>query len=138
MRSIAVFLGTFFLSSIALADVSFPYQAQIQVNRKSAPDAVSFNDNARKAAADIVDKFNQQCVENPGASDIAVVTDVAPGDDGEFSKASSEVSLLKTYIANLGFPEKMIFTTVIRREAGVQPISPNIVVELSCRRKAGK
>lgn len=138
MRSITIFLGIFLLSSMALADVPFPYQAQIKVNRKPAPDTISFNDSARKAAADIFEKFNQQCVENPGASDIAVVTDVAPGDDGEFSKASSEVLLLKTYIANLGFPEKMIFTTVIRRGTGVQPISPNIVVELSCRRKAVK
>ena len=121
-----------------MADAPFPYQAQIQVNRKPAPDSGSFNDSARKAAADIFDKFKQQCVENPGASDIAVVTDVEPGDDADFSKASSEVVLLKAYIANLGFPEKMIFTTVVQREAGRPAISPGIVIELSCRRKTGK
>lgn len=134
MRKFIIFIGAMLLFRAALADAGFPYQSQVKISRKSASGELG---NAAKKEIEIIYKESiEKCAANPGASDFIVVTDVAPSDAGDFSNASNELLSIKDYISTLGFPRNMIFADVIRKKEGVQAISPNVVIELSCRRKA--
>ncbi|MDR6518869.1 hypothetical protein [Variovorax atrisoli] len=129
-------LGAVFLANVCVADSPIPYQLQVQIPREAA--TIPFDDAAKKVLSLIYESSIEACAPNPGASYFIVVTDAEATNASDNLKASAELALTKEQIAKLGFDERMIFSEVIQFKGEGQRISPNIIVELSCRRKAAK